>query len=403
MVLFLGSLYLPAGLIALAGYMVIGILIPLFIGRKNSQPGLSFRDSFGELNSYLLESMRGLDETLQYGDGKARKEGLDQGSRTLSGKQKVLSGIEALQRSVTDAAVWGFSLALYACILAAYAQGKAPFSAVMICIMAMPNSFGPVLALSRLANDLGQTLASGERVLSLLEEEPAVEEIDGQEVAADIVKGMEADHVTFGYGDQKILTAYSLTVPAGACIGIHGRSGCGKSTLLRLLMRFWDPQEGRILLEDRDLRSIPTASLRNSQAFVAQETHLFHRTLAENIAVGRPDASMEEIEEAARKASIHDFIMDLPEGYQTKAGELGDTLSEGQKQRIGLARAFLYDAPILLLDEPTSSLDALSEGMILKALEEEKKERKRTIVLVSHRSSTMSLADKVVEMTGRVS
>ena len=403
MVIFLGSLYLPAGLIALAGYMVIGILIPLFIGRKNSQPGLSFRDSFGELNSYLLESMRGLDETLQYGDGKARKEGLDQGSRTLSGKQKVLSGIEALQRSVTDAAVWGFSLALYACILAAFAQGKAPFSAVMICIMAMPNSFGPVLALSRLANDLGQTLASGERVLSLLEEEPAVEEIDGQEEAADIVKGMEADHVSFGYGDQKILTDYSLTVPAGACIGIHGRSGCGKSTLLRLLMRFWDPQEGRILLEDRDLRSIPTASLRSSQAFVAQETHLFHRTLAENIAVGRPDASMEEIEEAARKASIHDFIMDLPEGYQTKAGELGDTLSEGQKQRIGLARAFLYDAPILLLDEPTSSLDALSEGMILKALEEEKKERKRTIVLVSHRSSTMSLADQVVEMTGRVS
>ncbi len=403
MVIFLGSLYLPAGLIALTGYICVGVLIPLYIGRKNAQPGLSFRDAFGEMNSYLLESMRGLDETLQYGDGEARKEGLDRGSRTLSGRQKVLSGIEALQRSVTDAAVWFFSLALYACILSAFSQGKVPFSAVMICIMALPGSFGPVLALSRLANDLGQTLASGERVLSLLEEEPAVEEIPGQEEAADPVKGMEADHVTFGYGEEKILTDYSLQIPAGACIGIHGRSGCGKSTLLRLLMRFWDPQEGRILLEGRDLRSIPASALRSSQAFVAQETHLFHKSLAENIAVGRPNASMEEIIEAARKASIHDFIADLPEGYETKAGELGDTLSEGQKQRIGLARAFLYDAPILLLDEPTSSLDALSESMILKALEEEKKERKRTIVLVSHRSSTMSLADQVVEMTGRVS
>jgi ATP-binding cassette subfamily C protein len=230
-----------------------------------------------------------------------------------------------------------------------------------------------------------------------------VEEGPGQGEAVTLVKGMEADHVTFGYGEEKILKDYSIQVPAGVCIGIHGRSGCGKSTLLRLLMRFWNPQEGQILLEERDLKTIPTESLRCSQAFVAQETHLFHTSLAENIAVGRPDASMEEIEEAARKASIHDFIMDLPEGYQTKAGELGDTLSEGQKQRIGLARAFLYDAPILLLDEPTSSLDALSEGMILRALEAEKQERKRTIVLVSHRASTMSLADQVVEMTGRVS
>jgi ATP-binding cassette subfamily C protein len=403
MVLYLGSIYLPAGLIALAGYLCVGILIPLYIGRKNGQTGLSFRNSFGELNSYLLESMRGLDETLQYGDGEGRKEGLDQGSRALSEKQKALSRFEALQRSVTDAALWIFSLALYICILTAYAGGEVPFSSVLICIMALPNSFGPVLALSRLANDLGQTLASGERVLSLLEEAPAVEEVPGQGEAVTLVKGMEADHVTFGYGEEKILKDYSLKVPAGVCIGIHGRSGCGKSTLLRLLMRFWDPQEGQILLEERDLKTIPTESLRCSQAFVAQETHLFHTSLAENIAVGRQDASMEEIEEAARKASIHDFIMDLPEGYQTKAGELGDTLSEGQKQRIGLARAFLYDAPILLLDEPTSSLDALSEGMILRALEAEKQERKRTIVLVSHRASTMSLADQVVEMTGRVS
>ena len=403
MVFYLGRLYLPAGLIALAGYMTIGILIPLYIGRKNAQPGLSFRDSFGELNSYLLESMRGLDETIQYGDGAARKEGLDRESRTLSGKQEILSGIEALQRSVTDAAVWFFSLALYACILAAFYQGKASFSAVLVCIMALPNSFGPVLALSRLANDLGQTLASGERVLSLLEEEPAVDETAGRAEALALKEGMEAEQVTFGYGEEKILKNFSLTIPAGACIGIHGRSGCGKSTLLRLLMRFWDPDEGRILLEEKDLREIPAASLRSAQAFVAQETHLFHKTLAENIAVGRPDAGQDEIEAAARKAFIHDFIMELPEGYQTNAGELGDTLSEGQKQRIGLARAFLYDAPILLLDEPTSSLDALSEGMILQALEKEKKERARTVVLVSHRASAMSLADQVVEMTGKVS
>lgn len=265
----------------------------------------------------------------------------------------------------------------------------------------MMGSFGPVVALSSLSNNLNQTLASGERVLSLLEEQPVVEEIAGEVDGNTKFSGAEIQHVTFAYEDEQILTDYSLKMEYGKIIGIHGSSGSGKSTLLKLLMRFWDVDQGKILVSERNVKEIPTKQLRNTQSYVTQETHLFHDSIANNIAIGKPGASREEIIEAAKKASIHDFIISLPEGYDTKVGELGDTLSGGEKQRIGIARAFLHDAPMLLLDEPTSNLDSLNEGIILKSLEESCKDK--TVVLVSHRKSTMSLADKVFHMTRKIS
>lgn len=302
----------------------------------------------------------------------------------------------------------------------------------------MMGSFGPVVALSSLSNNLNQTLASGERVLSLLEEKPLVEEIlDGTEFHAvgrfnDMEKqdeperitagmyvkgsdsekienesvveftGAEVSHVTFAYEEETILDDYSLKLAPGKITGIHGSSGSGKSTLLKLLMRFWDVNEGMISVDNKDVREISTRHLRDLESYVTQETHLFHDSIANNIAIAKPGATREEIMAAAKKASINDFIMTLPKGYDTEVGELGDTLSGGEKQRIGIARAFLHDSPLLLLDEPTSNLDSLNEGIILKSLKEDK--ANRTVVLVSHRTSTMKVADVVYEMeNGRVS
>ena len=290
--------------------------------------------------------------------------------------------------------------------------------------------FGPVVALSSLSNNLNQTLASGERVLSLLEETPLVEEIPGDvetakisdtkifkdeteehsnnqdvdsEVGVDYAfAGATVENVTFAYEEETILDNYSLKLEPGKITGIHGASGSGKSTLLKLLMRFWDVQAGSVSVDGTDVRKIPTKHLRDMESYVTQETHLFHDSIANNIAIAKQGASREEIMEAAKKASIHDFIMTLPKGYDTEVGELGDTLSGGEKQRIGIARAFLHDSPLILLDEPTSNLDSLNEGIILKSLKESA--LKKTVVLVSHRVSTMNVADVVYEMeNGRIS
>ena len=264
----------------------------------------------------------------------------------------------------------------------------------------MMGSFGPVVALSNLSNNLNQTLASGERVLSILEEAPKVEEVFGQKEVS--FENASCEQVTFSYEDEVILKDYSISLPKGKIIGIHGKSGSGKSTLLKLFMRFWDADKGAVNISGTNVKDINTKNLRDMEAYVTQETYLFHDTIANNIKLAKPEASQEEIIEAAKKASLHSFIEKLPKGYDTQVGELGDILSGGERQRIGIARAFLHQAPFLMLDEPTSNLDSLNEGMILKALKEECREK--TVVLVSHRQSTMKIADKVYEMeNGRIS
>ena len=372
----------------------------------------------------------------------------------LAGMQKKLSEMEGSQRSVTNLVILIASFGMLFLTLNLYGQGSIGYDGVLTCTIAMMGSFGPVVALSSLSNNLNQTLASGERVLSILEEKPQVEEVEGEwmpgaqacrNVTADVqsgagqrksalvvdglkrdaasasdgvgvsakqdvgngaagwtFSGADAEHVTFAYDNEVILDNYSLDIPAGKILGIHGASGSGKSTLLKLLMRFWDVNSGALHVDGEDVRKIPTKHLRDMESYVTQETHLFHDSIANNIAIGKPGATREEIMEAACKASIHDFIMHLPKGYDTEVGELGDTLSGGEKQRIGIARAFLHDSPFLLMDEPTSNLDSLNEGIILKSLRESAEEK--TVVLVSHRKSTMNVADVVFEMKeGRIS
>ena len=408
MVIFIGRYHWLAGLLALAAYLIVGVAIPMWNGKRGSQKGMEFRTNFGELNSFVLDSLRGLDETIQYGQGEKRKEQMSEHSKNLAGMQESLSKMEGSQRSFTNMVILLASFGMLALTIWLYAKGEMGFEGILTCTIAMMGSFGPVVALSSLSNNLNQTLASGERVLSLLEETPLVEEIPGDvetsgaESKEHGFTGAEAENVTFAYGEEVILDNYSLKLQPGKITGIHGASGSGKSTLLKLLMRFWDVQDGSVSVDGTDVRKIPTKHLRDMESYVTQETHLFHDSIANNIAIAKPGASREEIMEAAKKASIHDFIMTLPKGYDTEVGELGDTLSGGEKQRIGIARAFLHECPLILLDEPTSNLDSLNEGIILKSLKESAE--KKTVVLVSHRVSTMNVADVVYEMeNGRIS
>lgn len=419
MVFFMGSYHVGAGIFALCAYLIVGIFIPLWNGSRGGNTGMEFRAKFGELNSYVLDSLRGLDETIQYGQGKNRERQMEEKSAELIKKQKKLSRMEGGQRSVTNLVILLASFGMLFFMLYLYGKQTVDLDGVVICTIAMMGSFGPVIALSNLSNNLNQTLASGERVLSVLEEKPQVEEIyEGEKDLHELGKeqentfhkgsaqmlfaGAEASHVTFSYEEEEILRNYSVKILAGKIVGIHGASGSGKSTLLKLLMRFWDADSGEVSVNGANVRRIPTRSLRDTESYVTQETHLFHDSIANNIAVGKPGASRQEIMEAAKKASVHDFIMSLPKGYDTEVGELGDTLSGGEKQRIGIARAFLHDAPFILMDEPTSNLDSLNEGIILKSLREEAD--KKTVVLVSHRKSTMNVADVMYEMeNGRMS
>ncbi|WP_195368498.1 amino acid ABC transporter ATP-binding/permease protein [Coprococcus comes] len=436
MVIFIGRYHWMAGVLALAAYLIVGVAIPMWNGKRGSQKGMEFRTNFGELNSFVLDSLRGLDETIQYGQGEKRKEQMSERSKNLAGMQESLSKMEGSQRSFTNMVILLASFGMLALTIWLYDKGAMGFEGILTCTIAMMGSFGPVVALSSLSNNLNQTLASGERVLSLLEETPLVEEIPGDvetsgaESMEHEFTGAEAENVTFAYkmngseGDRQgeparagrclgaedglghdkevILDNYSLKLQPGKITGIHGASGSGKSTLLKLLMRFWDVQDGSVSVDGTDVRKIPTKHLRNMESYVTQETHLFHDSIANNIAIAKPGASREEIIEAAKKASIHDFITTLSKGYDTEVGELGDTLSGGEKQRIGIARAFLHECPLILLDEPTSNLDSLNEGIILKSLKESAK--KKTVALVSHRVSTMNVTDVVYEMeNGRIS
>ena len=405
MVVFIGRYHWLAGILALIAYLIVGVVIPMWNGKCGSQMGMEFRTNFGELNSFVLDSLRGLDETIQYDQGEKRKEQMSERSRSLAGMQEKLSKMEGAQRSFTNLVILLASFGMLALTVWLYGKGEIGFEGILTCTIAMMGSFGPVVALSSLSNNLNQTLASGERVLSLLEETPMVEEIPEDmhiKIVSENFLGAEAKNVTFAYENETILDDYSLKLESGKITGIHGASGSGKSTLLKLLMRFWDVNQGSVSVDGEDVRKIPTRHLRDMESYVTQETHLFHDSIANNIAVGSPAASREAIIEAAKKASIHDFIMKLPKGYDTEVGELGDTLSGGEKQRIGIARAFLHDSPLILMDEPTSNLDSLNEGIILKSLREASE--KKTVMLVSHRKSTMNIVDTVFEMKdGRIS
>ena len=395
MVCFIGSYHVGLGVLALIAYVTVGIIIPLVTSKMSGDDGIRFRTKSGALSGYVLDSLRGLSETIQYGQGHKRMADMNDRTDALSKDEERMKRTAGRNTAFTNTVILIFDLAML--FLSA---GLIGFEGCLITTLALMSSFGPVVALAALGATLQNTFAAGNRVLDILDESPVVEEISGKEAIE--FHGASAENVTFAYGEETILDNFSVEIPEGKIIGINGRSGSGKSTLLKLFMRFWQVQQGQVRVSGKNVDEINTTNLRDMESFVTQETHLFHDSIRNNLRIAKLDATDDEIIAACKKASVHDFIMSLPKGYDTEVGELGDTLSGGERQRLGLARAFLHDAPFMLLDEPTSNLDSLNEAVILKSLHEERSGK--TVVLVSHRKSTMGIADTVYSVEhGRMS
>lgn len=397
----LASWHPALALVALGAWGCVGIVAPLAASKASGDRGRVFRKDSGALSTFVLDSLRGLPELLQYGQGPARLAELNARTDALAGEEDALKKTAGLSTAATGAVITVFDFAMLLTAAALCRAGAIGFETAVLASLLLMASFGPVVALANLGSTLQSTFAAGNRVLDLLDEAPQVEEVTGKQKRTEFTGGA-AQHVTFAYDGETVLQDVSVALPKGQIIGLTGRSGSGKSTLLKLFMRFWEVQQGRVALSDTAVADWNTADLRSVESFVEQDTHLFHDSIRSNLLLAKPDATQAELEAACKKASVHDFIMGLPQGYDTPVGELGDTLSGGERQRLGLARAFLHDAPLLLLDEPTSNLDSLNEAVILRALREERGER--TVVLVSHRASTMQVADTVYSVEhGRVS
>lgn len=382
----IGSFHFVLGIVAGVSYFIVGCVIPLGSSRMGRKHGMAARTELGALNNFFLESLRGIRETLQYGCLEKRAEEIAKKTDELNRIQGGIKKHEGAAASWSGLAVLTLTLTMLGAALAL----ELPFPVLVMATVMLSASFGPVLALSGLSATMDQTLASGERVLALLEEKPETEEIQTGEVPE--FTGAAVQNLSFSYGGEEVLHDLSADFPKDEIIAVTGQSGSGKSTLLKLLMRFWSASPESVRISDRDVGRIQTAHLRKLESFMTQETDLFHDSIRDNIRIAKLCATDEEVVSAAKKASLHDFILTLPKGYDTPVGELGETLSGGERQRIGLARAFLHEAPFLLLDEPTSNLDSLNEGVVLHALS--KHREGRTVLVVSHRKSTLAVADR---------
>ena len=377
-----------------AAYLCIGVLLPRFFSRRMAETGMRYRRELGDFGAYFLDSIKGIRELVLYNAGEARAAEVDRRSDAMLGRTKTLKRETALSTAATEAAVSLSVLAVLAVGIFLVHSGSLSVGRMVLGVTAVFGSFGPVIAVSALPANLNQTFASGERILRLLEEQPEVETVEnGTELS---YEGLEVHNLSFAYGGEAVLRGVSMTARKNEIVGIVGESGCGKSTLLKLLLRFWERSGGQIRYNGTDIDEINTESLYQNVTMVSQSTYLFDATIAENLRIAKPDATDDELMAALRMASAEELVQALPEGLSTPAGLLGGRLSMGERQRVGLARAFLSGCPLILLDEPTSNVDSINEGVILRALLKHK--QGRTIILVSHRASTMAVADRVYKM-----
>lgn len=399
-VAFLAKAAPPLALYAAFGYTVVGVALPLYLSKRNKNLGLDARNASGRLSGFVLDGLRGLREILQYRYEEAYLKKLNAMSRESIEANGRLKDETAFGMAITGMVLSLLHLGLMVLAGTIYLRGTEDPVMLLTAVAYILSSYGPVLALAALGNTLQPTFAAGNRVLDILDELPKVNEVE-KGIAVDFT-GAAMDAVDFSYENAPILRGMNLEVKKGEILALQGKSGSGKSTILRLLMRFWDVGAGRVSVGGEDIRAIETASLRKAEGFMTQETYLFNDTIAANLRMARLDATDEEMEAACRRAAVHDFVLSLPKGYDTKIGEMGSRLSSGERQRLGLARAFLHDAPFLLLDEPTSNLDSLNEAMILRSLKETAGEK--TVLMVSHRPSSLTVADRIIHLeTDRVS
>lgn len=384
-------------LVALIGFMTVGIIVPLIASGKLKASGVRYRAEFASFNAYFLDSVKGIKDIVLNNAGKEREKEVNKRSDILLSETKSMKNDITKATAATEFSVSIFIIITLAVGILLVTKDVLSIGRMIIGVVAVFGSFGPVIAISALPGNLTQTFASGDRVLNLLAETPAVTPVENGESIE--FKELTVKNLFFSYdGDTNVLSDICMHAKKGEIIGIVGESGCGKSTFLKLLLRFWQKDKGQICYNGIDIDRINSENLLDSVTMVSQVTYLFDETIEDNLRIAKPDATQEELENACKMASVHDFILSLPDGYKTKVGALGDNLSAGEKQRIGLARAFLRGSELILLDEPTSNVDSINEGIILKALKEQK--HKKSIILVSHRESTMAIADRVYRVEG---
>ena len=394
---FVSSWYLA--LVALVGFLTIGIVVPLISSEKLKESGVKYRAEFASFSAYFLDSIKGIKDIVLNNAGEEREKEVNKRSDGLLAETKKMKHNITRAGSAIELTVSMFVLITLAVGILLVRRDMLSLGRMIIGMVTVLSSFGPVIAVGSLPGNLTQTFASGDRVLNLLAEKPAVEEVkNGKDFDYET---LDVKDLSFSYdGQAEVLKDIKMHAEKGEIIGIVGESGCGKSTFLKLLLRFWERSGGEINYDDIDIDQINTDSLLKNVTMVSQSTYLLEETIEDNLRIAKPDATQEEIENACKMASVHDFIMTLPDGYKTQVGALGDNLSAGEKQRIGLARAFLRGSELILLDEPTSNVDSINEGIILKALKEQK--NKKSIILVSHRESTMAIADRIYQVAGGV-
>lgn len=398
MLLFFFHLHWITMIIALCSYIIMAIIIPFYVNKKGKRIGQLNRNRTGQLSSFILESFRGITTLQQYHGQELRRQNMLLHNQEMDKLQSSLKKIETSQTIYSQLLIMMTSLIMFIVSYSFYLHQQMNIYQVIMATVLILSSFGPVLALSSLSNNLLSTLSSGKRVIALLDEEEMIHEVTNQ--PKETFGMINIDHLSFSYDKEIIINDISTTILPQQITGIIGKSGSGKSTLLKLIMRFYDPRSGIISINQNDIKNINTEDMRHMFAYVTQETIMFHDSIYNNIKIANLKATDEEIIKACQKANIHDYIMTLPEGYHTKVAELGTSLSGGEKQRIGLARAFLSHAPCILLDEPTSHLDVLNEGIILQSL----MDTHQTIILVSHRESTLKIAKQTLTMNqGRLS
>lgn len=384
-------------LVALIAYLMIGIIVPMISSKSLKASGVRYRAEFASFNSYFLDSIKGVKDIVLNNAGEQRKQEVNDRSDILLAETKKMKHDTTKAAAFTELAVSLSIIATLTVGIVLVANDMLTVGYMIVGVVTVFSSFGPVIAISALPGNLTQTFASGDRVLNLLAEEPVVAPVENGKKFE--FEALNVQDLSFSYdGNTEILRDIKMHAEKGEIIGIVGESGCGKSTFLKLLLRFWQKDGGSIAYNGIDIDKIDGDNLLDNVTMVSQTTYLFDETIEDNLRIAKPDAMQDELESACKMASVHDFIMTLPDGYKTRVGALGDNLSAGEKQRIGLARAFLKGSQLILLDEPTSNVDSINEGIILKALKEQK--NKKSIILVSHRESTMAIADRIYRVDG---
>lgn len=378
---------------ALIAQIYIGVIVPISSSKRTNYTGVYLRRNISLLNGKFLDELRGIRETIQYDVGQRGIREINRASKNTIKNQSKLRMEVAKMQSRTDRGIIVLSmLQLLVCYLL-YKNAIIDASSATIAVIVQISTFSPYIALANLGTTLAQTLACGDRIISLLEEDAEVEEVeDGQDVS---MREMSLEKINFSYKDVEILSNLSLNIGSQEIIGIMGKSGSGKSTLLKLMMRFWDVDSGSIKINEFDIRKVNTKSIYSNIDYMTQSTVLFAGTIRENLLLANRNASEEELISALKKASIYDHILKLENGLDSRISELGDNFSGGERQRLGLARCFLTNSKMILLDEPSSNLDSHNEAIILRSLTEMKE---KLVIIVSHRESTMGICKKIYTM-----